>query len=232
MTTLAFDTCFGALSVACRWQSPAGEWLIREAYEERQTGHAEALMPMIDEVLSGAGQSLAGVERIAVTLGPGTFTGVRIGVAAARGFRLALGTPVVGASSLAVMAARAVSLLGDRLDPPRALYVAVDARRGHVFLQQFENASARPAGKPRLVTTAAAAEIVRAQPALVCGSGAAAVAALAPETVEARLASLQPHARHLAQMAPTLSPLETVEPLYLRAPDAKPQTGKTLPRVE
>jgi tRNA threonylcarbamoyladenosine biosynthesis protein TsaB len=112
MNVLAFDTCLGALSVAVRWRGSGGEWLMRWAFEAHQGGHAERLMPMIAELLCEAGLPFSAIARIAVTLGPGSFTGVRAGVAAARGLALASGRPVVGTSSLAVMAEEARRLLG------------------------------------------------------------------------------------------------------------------------
>ena len=120
----------------CDGGAPEGEWLLREAYEARTTGHAERLFPMIAEVMEGAGLAFSAIDRIAVTLGPGTFTGVRVGVAAARAFALSTGKPVVGVTSLAVMAHRADHLLG----PERAgrpLAVAVDARRDMIYFQLF-----------------------------------------------------------------------------------------------
>ena len=94
MNVLAFDTCLGAVSVAVRWQGPGGDWLTRHAHEARERGHAERLMPMIAEVMEDAGLAFSDLDRIAVTVGPGTFTGVRVGVAAARGLALASGVIV------------------------------------------------------------------------------------------------------------------------------------------
>src|SRR5258705_6584324 len=106
MNILAFDTCLGAVSAAVRWRSAKGEWLLREAYEPCVTGHAERLFPLVAHVMQGAALPFSAIDRIAVTVGPGTFTGVRAGVAAARAFALATGKPVVGMTSLAVMAHR------------------------------------------------------------------------------------------------------------------------------
>ena len=114
MNVLAFDTCFGAVSAAVRWRSGRGEWLLREAYEARSAGHAERLFPMIAEVMEGAGLAFSAIDRIAVTLGPGGFTGVRVGIAAARALALATGKPVVATTSLAVMAHRAEEMLAGR----------------------------------------------------------------------------------------------------------------------
>lgn len=227
MNILAFDTCFGAVSVAVRWRSAGGEWLLREAYEARTTGHAERLFPMIAEVMEGAGLAFSSIDRIAVTLGPGTFTGVRVGIAAARAFALATDRSVVGTTSLAVMAHRA-DLGLERAGRPLA--VAVDARRGMVYFQVFTS-HVTAAGDAQVITPEQAARAIGPQPVLVVGSGAAAVVAAAEGHAEARLPDLQPHARSLAIMAPELVPVVPVTPIYLRQPDAKPQADKALPRV-
>src|SRR5262249_44399584 len=112
MKILAFDSSLGALSVAVRWRGDDGAWLLREAQEVRARGHAERLMPMICERMAEAGLSFGELDRIAVTIGPGGFTGVRVGVAAARALALATGVPTVAASSLAVMAQPSSEELG------------------------------------------------------------------------------------------------------------------------
>jgi tRNA threonylcarbamoyladenosine biosynthesis protein TsaB len=231
MIVLAFDTCLGAVSVAARWQSARGQRLSCDCFEARETGHAERLMPMIAEVMQEAGLAFGDLQRIAVTIGPGTFTGVRGAVAAARGLALASGLPVVGATSLAVMAHRADDLLGPR--DGRLLAVAVDARRGTVYLQLFADAS-HYAGQPLLLAPADVVPLVAGRPATVVGSGAAAVAdaiLAAGGKAEARLPDLQPHARSLALMAADLAPISPVRPLYLRPPDVKPQVDKSLSRA-
>ena len=231
MNVLAFDTCLGALSVAVRWKGAHGEWLLRDRFELREGGHAERLMPMISEAMQDAGLAFSDLERIAVTVGPGTFTGVRGGVAAARGLALASGLPVVGATSLAVMAHRADELLGPRDEG--LLAVAVDARRGMVYLQLF-GAALEPTSQPLLLAPDAVPPLVSVEPVTVVGSGAAAVAAAivaAGGTAEARLPDLQPHARSLALRAADLSPVSPVRPLYLRPPDVKPQADKSLSRA-
>jgi tRNA threonylcarbamoyladenosine biosynthesis protein TsaB len=231
MNVLAFDTCLGGVSVAVRWQSALGEWLLRDRFELREGGHAERLMPMIAEAMQDAGLAFSDLERIAVTVGPGTFTGVRGGVATARGLALASGLPVVGATSLAVMAHGADELLGSR-DEGR-LVVAVDARRGMVYLQLFGDALDRT-GQPLLLAPDTVPPLVGLEPVTVVGSGAAAVAAAivaAGGTAEARLPDLQPHARSLALLAADLTPVSPLRPLYLRPPDVKPQADKSLSRA-
>jgi tRNA threonylcarbamoyladenosine biosynthesis protein TsaB len=232
MNVLAFDTCLGAVSAAVRWRSASGEWQVASRYEARAGGHAERLMPMIAEVMEEAGLAFADLGRIAVTVGPGTFTGVRGGVAAARGLALASGLPVVTATSLAVMAQGARAQLGERRSD--VLVVAVDARRGMVYLEIFDEAPPRPTQGPLLLACAEAAALIGDRRAVVVGSGAAAVADAIAEAggqSEACLTELQPHARSLVTLAEHMIPVHPVRPLYLRAPDAKPQDDQSLTRV-
>ncbi|KAB2846649.1 MAG: tRNA (adenosine(37)-N6)-threonylcarbamoyltransferase complex dimerization subunit type 1 TsaB [Hyphomicrobiaceae bacterium] len=232
MRILAFDTCFGACSAAVRWQGAGGEWLLREAYEAREHGHAEVLLPMIEEVMQGAGLEYKEIDRIAVTFGPGLFTGVRTGVAAARAFAVALERPVVGLSSLAVMAHRADLLLGkERAE--RELVVAVDARRDSLFVQRFEGPERRALSEPQLLEIGEAAGLLDGREALAVGSGAELLQDAMrgrDGVVSAALPQLEPHARSLAMLAPALHPLDPVRPLYLRAPDAKPGVDQPIAR--
>src|SRR5215510_1772774 len=165
MKILAFDSSLGALSAAVRWRSADGVWMLREAHEVRERGHAERLMPVILKLMGEAGLAFCKVDRIAVTIGPGTFTGVRVGVAAARALALATGAPTVAASSLAVMAHRCGAELASTRGG-RALAVALDARRGSVYLQLFPRGH-DAAGPPQLVTAPAAARLIGRQPAIL-----------------------------------------------------------------
>jgi tRNA threonylcarbamoyladenosine biosynthesis protein TsaB len=231
MNVLAFDTCLGAVSAAVRRRGPDGD-VLREAFELRSAGHAERLMPMIAEVMDGSGVDFADLDRIAVTLGPGGFTGVRVGVAAARALGLATGKPVVSTTSLAVMAHRAKELL-DEAAAGRRLVVAVDAHRGALYVQGFGPGAAE-VGPARLLTPQEAAQWVGRDAAIMVGSAAAGLAALVEEaggTAGHGLPDLQPHARSLASLAPGLTPGAPVKPLYLRAPDVKPQDAATLVRA-
>lgn len=230
MNVLAFDTCYGACSVAVRWRSERGEWLLREDYRTLEKGHAELLLPMIEAVMVGAGVRFSDLSRIAVTTGPGSFTGVRIGLAAARGLALAAGLPIVGMTSLAVMAHRADLLLGARGSTLRRehhrMLVAVDMRRNQYAVQLFGESVAAPLFEPALLTPEEALARVGDQPLITVGSGAAAIAEAASRqgrTVVAALADLQPHARQLAILAEALRPEPAIKPIYLRPPDARPQ---------
>lgn len=233
VNVLAFDTCFGAVSAAVRWRNRQGDWQTSEAYEALAVGHAERLLPLIDEVMIGAGVSFAELDRIAVTLGPGGFTGLRVGIATARALALATGVPVVGMSSLAVMAERARLLLGE-LPSERKLAVVVDARREANYVQVFGSESGAFLSVPRLCTAIEAAAALPAGEIVLVGSGANAVGAAAVASgridVKVALCDLQPHARQLANLAPVLPVLDRVIPLYLRAADAKPSSAPSLPR--
>jgi tRNA threonylcarbamoyladenosine biosynthesis protein TsaB len=232
MNVLAFDTCLGAVSVAVRWRTATGAWGLREAYEERSAGQAERLFPMIAEVMDGAGLGFPTLDRIAVTLGPGSFTGVRVGVSAARALALAAGKPVVAATSLAVMAHRAEELLGKASEGRRRV-VAVDARRGAVYLQGF-GAGAVATSEPGLLTLEEAVRWIGGEDALIVGSAAPALAGLVNEaggSAGRRLPELQPHARNLALLAAGLAPVAPLKPLYLRPPDVRAQDAAALARA-
>lgn len=231
MNILAFDTCFGACSVAVGTAIGTKKARVEAFFERRSAGHAERLMPMIDAALDNAGFGVEDLDRIAVTLGPGTFTGARIGVAAARGLALARGLPVVAASSLAVMAQEAAEEIEDRGDA--ALVVAVDARRGEVYAQLFGRDGLDPLCPPLALTAREAAALGEGR-LLAVGSGAALVAREAltlGRTAAARLENLQPDACTLLYMAERLTLLAAPpRPLYLREPDAKPPAAPSLTR--
>jgi tRNA threonylcarbamoyladenosine biosynthesis protein TsaB len=227
MALIAFDTCFGAVSVAVRCRAANGDWSIREEYETRQTGHAERLMPMIAEAMAGTGLEFDQVERFAVTVGPGSFTGVRVGVAAARAFALATGRSVVGVSSLEVIAARGRQLLGTRGDG-RTLMVAIDARRGGLYCALHRAGTTIDDRGPMLLTAGAAAGLACEHGALVIGSGGPILAdhaAATGHTIDTELASIEPHAHHLALLAAERPTTTSLAPLYLRSPDVRPQPG-------
>jgi tRNA threonylcarbamoyladenosine biosynthesis protein TsaB len=232
MNILAFDTCLGAVSVAVRRRGAATGELAGHAFEPRERGHAERLMPMIAEAMSSAGLGFADLDRIAVTVGPGTFTGVRVGVSAARGLVLASGAEVVCASSLAVMALQAADRLGSSVSG-RMLAVAIDARRGSVYLQLFAGGR-QPAGPPQILEAGEAARLVGASPVVVVGTGTSLLADIlrdAGSRAEVQFAELQPDAKALVMLAPDLAPVASVDPLYLRAPDVKLPGQRALPRA-
>ncbi len=235
MNVLAFDTCFDACSACVAQIRDGAAAVLAGALERFETGHAERLLPMIEEVVQRAGVTFEAIDRIAVTAGPGTFTGTRIGVAAARALALTTGIEVVGASSLAVMAEAALRELGP-LAPDAELVVAVDARRGQAYVQLFGDSTTEPKSPPQLLTIEDASQVGDGGPLIVVGSAAEAIvaaAAVAGRRVTARLPDLVPDAAALARMAVRLTASQApLVPLYLRPPDAKPQDGKSIPRAQ
>jgi tRNA threonylcarbamoyladenosine biosynthesis protein TsaB len=173
------------------------------------------------------------IDRVAVTTGPGTFTGTRIGISAALGLSLVRRVSVVGASSLALMASQAAELL-PRWPAAADLAVAVDVRRDQVYIQLFGGGGRVALGAPLLLDVGDAARLGGDRPIVLVGSGAEAVAAAArreEREAVAELPDLQPDARHLVGMAYTLPPAtKPLRPLYLRAPDAKPNIREELRR--
>lgn len=169
-------------------------------------GHAEALFPMIEAVLSRAGAAYPDITRIAVCTGPGSFTGVRIGVAAARGLALSLGVPVIGVSRFEALAAEAGG--------PVAVILA--GRGTTVYVQCF-GTEGEPLAPPRMV---AADEVAGAIPAGIsrqAGDAAHPVAgdsALLPEGL--------PDPALIARLAAERALVEPPRPLYLKGADAAP----------
>jgi tRNA threonylcarbamoyladenosine biosynthesis protein TsaB len=146
---------------------------------------------------------------------------------------LATGKPIVAATSLAVMAHRAEEMLEGPLGP-RQLAVAVEAGRGAYYVQTFAAGTAETGEALLLTELDAVHHIGRQAATIVVGTGAPAVATAAKRAggeAEPRFPDLQPHARNLALMAKRLPLLATVRPLYLRAPDAKPQDTAPLART-
>ena len=229
MNILALDTSMGACSAAVLRTDGATRGLF--ARQEAMTrGHAEALMPMVADVMEEARLPFAKIDRIAATTGPGSFTGVRIAIAAARGLALVTHAKLFGTDSLSVMAkvARASGALGSG---PFA--VAVDARRGMLYYGTYDETGRRREG-PLLIAPAAAATLLPYDVHLAVGSGAALLAEAAEargQFAEAKIAELQPSAASLAEIAlESGATVAALRPLYLRPPDAKPQMPAVLRR--
>lgn len=199
-------------------------------YEHLGRGHAEALMPMIEDVRIAAGMEYSRLDLIAVSIGPGTFTGVRVGVAAARALSLAVNVPVRGFTSLHILAAGAVQ--AGAVGPIDSIVVAIDARRGEVYVQSFgPNLSLD--GAPTICSLEKAAADAPMGPGWIVGSGSTLLYAHLPKLGSALAVSSapdQPDARVLARIAaeseglggnPSDGLAAPVSPLYLRAPDAR-----------
>ncbi len=185
-------------------------------------GHAERLMAFVDAALEAAGVELSAIERIAVTIGPGSFTGIRVGVAAARGLSLALGVPAVGVSTLSAIAAAHLSE-----HPPTPVFVAIDAKRGEAYCQAFA-ADGAAVCAPLILPLDEARAAAGASQALVIGSAAPLIAGTAGDSEPARPIPIEVVARLGALADPRT---DRPKPLYLRGPDAKPQAGFAIARA-
>ncbi len=210
MRLLAIDTALEACSVGV----VDGESTITRT-ENIGRGHAEILMGQVESALAEAGLEFADLDRIAVVVGPGSFTGLRVGIAAARGFALVTGKPALGVGTLAVHAA------AGRGAPVLA---TLAAGRGEIYAQFFA-ADGSEAGPARVASPAVFAAEMAAETVLA-GSGSDLVIAALPMDVRPRVIhrDAAPDIATLCRVAlaapdPTAAP----KPLYIRPPDAKPQ---------
>ncbi len=214
MKLLAVDTALGACSAALL----DGEKILAHRFEEMARGHAEALAPMVETTLRDAGVAFGELDRLAVTTGPGTFTGQRVGLAFMRGLKVALHKPLIGVTTLEVMAAATQSAKAAAIH---------DARRDEAYLLLWENDEAIFA--PAVMLFAEAVEKIRAfGPCALAGTGAA-TAHQALGDAFSLTDIRQPDALWVARLALTRPASDLPPaPLYLRAPDAKLPGGKTL----
>ena len=143
MRVLAIDTALAACSAAVLDTDDGG--IVASQSLPMTRGHAEALMPLLVRLMQDAGMAFRDIDRVVVTTGPGSFTGLRVGIAAARGIALAAGKPAVGLSTLAAYAAP--HMAADETVP---VVAAIDARHAHVYLQVF-GPGGRTHTPPRLV---------------------------------------------------------------------------------
>ncbi|MEX2692244.1 tRNA (adenosine(37)-N6)-threonylcarbamoyltransferase complex dimerization subunit type 1 TsaB [Rhizobium mongolense] len=219
MIVLALDTA--GVDCAAALYDSGRDTVLGEASDLIGKGHAEHLMGIVDRVLNQADMKLEMVERIAVTIGPGSFTGIRVGVAAARGFGLALNIPTVGITTLETMAAAQ-----REKTPGRPVLAAMDAKRGEIYLQSF-SADGPALDEPRAVTIEAAKTIATAFAGEITGS---ATPLLKPDATgeHANMFPISIVARLGAAADPGSG---KPKPLYLRGPDAKPQAGFAIARV-
>jgi tRNA threonylcarbamoyladenosine biosynthesis protein TsaB len=215
MKILAVDTALGACSAAVL----DGDAVRAHALETMERGHAEALAPMVQAAMREASLKFDELDRLAVTTGPGTFTGQRVGLAFMRGLRIALKRPLVGITTLQAMAAAAMDEAGSDFGA-----VLHDAKRGEVYFGLYSrNATLllEPVLLPFMDAVSAIHAHIGEQPLALAGTAAAAAAEALRG--EACLTSIvHPDAlwvARLARQAP--EPSEAPRPLYLRPPDAR-----------
>jgi tRNA threonylcarbamoyl adenosine modification protein YeaZ len=226
MRVLAIDTALEACSAAVL-DTEQGGISARESLP-MVCGHAEALLPLIARVMDSAGLEFAALDRIAVTTGPGSFTGLRVGIAAARGLALAAGKPAVGLSTLAAYAAPLIAA-----DDTAPVVAVIDARHDHVYLQVF-GPGGRTVVTPRIASLREALRAAATGAPRLIGTAAEMLAAAwpadqrAPRLVDARRA---PDVDWVARLGAAATDTGVPpKPLYLRAPDAQPQNAAQLAR--
>ena len=226
MRVLAIDTALEACSVAVF--DTEGSSRARSRSLPMARGHAEALMPLVATVMSDARTEFDELDRIAVTVGPGSFTGLRVGVAAARGIGLAAGKPVVGLTTLAAMAVPFIDA-----DDTKSLLVVIDARHDHVYMQLY-GPGGRTLVAPRVVHLRDAIRAAMASPTRIVGNAAKLIEAAWPENERRPLLvneTKAPDIVWVARLGAAADPEgASVKPLYLREADAHPQAAGVLPR--
>ncbi|SFZ84883.1 tRNA threonylcarbamoyladenosine biosynthesis protein TsaB [Devosia enhydra] len=201
--TLAIDTSGPRLQLAVYGATTAGTAIADALVEDLAKGHAERILPAVADLLASNGLALRDLGRIGVTSGPGSFTGLRIGLSAARGLGLGLGVPVLGIPTLIAM-----SLSGPEAGP---FTVLIDARRDEAYRQRFSAPGVAADGPALLPMTDARALVGPHEPVR--------------ETPFCDISAL---ARFVADADPVAFP---PEPLYLRGADAKPQEKARIARL-
>lgn len=211
MMILALDTCLFACSAAVVRDGA----VLASRIEPMSRGHQERLAPLVAEVMGEAGAGFDQLDRVAVTVGPGSFTGLRVGLAFAKGLSAALGVPAIGVGSLEALA-----------QPHKGRVLAVlDAKRGQVYLQAFADGAAVSAPDALPIETAAA-RLAEFAPDTLVGTGASLLGSMRPSAQAVAVDHADPAAVAVLGAARAPTP---PRPLYLRAPDAKLPGGKSLP---
>ena len=206
MRLLAIDTCLDASQAALI----DDDEVVFACSEPMHRGHQERLAPMLAEAMAAAGVGFDGIDRIGVSVGPGSFTGLRVGLAFAKGLAIARGLPCVGVGVLEALAASAGAT--------GRVLAAIDAKREQLYLQAFDDG--RATGPPRAERIADFALPQPSRGLTIVGSGAPVLAQAAPDARILPLAAPDPVAiARLAARAP--EPDAPPSPIYLRAPDAR-----------
>lgn len=224
MLTLAID-CSAKYCAVALYQS-SGDQLLAEVSPEIGRGHAERLPEILQTALDCANVNLSPVERIGVTIGPGSFAGIRVGVAFARGLALTLGVPAVGVGTLEAIALPAAAGLG------QPVMAVLDARRDRVWALGVA-ADGRISNQGAELTLEAAARMAREAGCKVLGSGAALLVGIDPSLASVVIGDITaPSIVEVARIATLYDPQSHhAEPRYLRQADAKPQAGFVLART-
>jgi len=229
-TLLAIETAGSACSVAVG----TGSGVLSAERQAMRYGHVEALLPMVDRVLAASGLTRAALDGVAVGVGPGGFTGIRVGLGAAQGIALALKARLIGVTSFAAVAAMLPSGAGSVL-------VSLDSRREDFYVQLFDRASGLPLAEPAAVMPADVpghvSEAAYAGPLLLAGDIVEATAAALGGRFVIEIAdNSAPDARGVLTAALRRVAREPggipVRPLYLRPPDVTVPKNSPALRVE
>lgn len=221
MLILAIDTALDACAAGVL-DTRTSKLIAHESLLMKR-GHAEALMPLLARVMAQSGIAFADLDRIAVTTGPGSFTGLRVGLSAARGIGLAAGKPVVGITTLTAYAAPVVSQNEDH-----PVIAAVDARHDHVYFQAVSG-NGTSLVRPGVIPIDEALEAAQFGAPHLVGNAAGILAARwptdAPPPVQVDTQPA-PEISWVAWLGAAVNPdTALARPYYLRAPDAKPQSS-------
>lgn len=227
MRILALDTALPAVC-ACVLDSGASEPLVSETLP-MERGHAEALLPLIERVMAQVEGGFASLDRIAVTVGPGSFTGIRVAISAARGFGVALNIPVVGVSTLGAFAAPLVLAPKPAQKPgspfPSIIVSAIDARHGQVYVQACSEAGAILMA-PTVLPLGEVVDRLPPGPLRITGSAASLLAIAAwsaHRAAEVEGEVTAPSIVFVARLGMIADPDQAPpRPLYIKAPDVKP----------
>jgi len=218
MLVLAIDTALDACSAAL--VDAEGDRALASESREIGRGHAEHLLPLVDGVMKAAGVKFGDIDRFAVTIGPGSFTGLRVGLSAARGFGLVTKKPVVGISTLAAFTAPLITQ-----DQAVPVVAAIDAKHGNPYMQMV-GVGGRTLVTPRAAGLRETVRAVALGPVRIVGNGAEMLAAHwpakapQPVLVEQRVA---PDIEWIARIGAAADPAQAApKPLYLKLPDAQP----------
>jgi tRNA threonylcarbamoyladenosine biosynthesis protein TsaB len=225
MLILAIDTALDACAAAVL-DTEVGYLIAQESLAMKR-GHAEALMPLVGRVIAQSGVAFAELDRIAVTTGPGSFTGLRVGLSAARGIALAAHKPVVGVTTLTAYAAPIVSQDGEH-----PVVAAIDARHDQVYLQVVSG-NGSSLIRPRVATVDEALGAWQFGAPRLVGNAANILGerwpshAVPPFEVDAQPA---PDIAWVGWLGAAVNPdTAPPRPFYLRAPDARPANKAAQP---
>ena len=215
MRLMVVDTALGLCTVGVFKVDERGARPLGVRSEPMVKGHSERIAGFARDAAAQAGLAFADLDRIGVTVGPGSFTGLRVGLAFAQGLAAALDRPVVGVSALDALAASA--------SEASEVAALIDARRGQVYARFWRDGEAAGAAEALTLEAAAARIEAMGTGAVLIGSGAALFTEVSADKTILSLDGPAPAA--LARLAATADPAAApARPLYLRAPDATPPT--------